>query len=140
MIYVSPQDDLIEVVSKHLDRVKRRIWIAVYVFTLPFLMISLIKKKNEGIDVKVILSDDPLNENTVAFLRGNGIDVKIWHQSSGVLHMKLMILDDVALIGSANLTHYGLNRSLEILMEVKDQKSLRKLEKLFEGMWRISET
>jgi len=140
MIYISPQDDLIEVVSRHLDRVKKRVWIAVYVFTLPFLMAALIKKRNAGIDVRVIVSDDPLNEKTVAFLRANGVRVKVWHQASGVLHMKLMILDDVALIGSANLTHYGLNRSLEILMEVKDQKSLRKLEKLFEGMWRVSET
>ena len=140
MIYISPQDDLIEVVSKHLDRVKKRVWIAVYVFTLPFLMAALIKKRNAGIDVRVIVSDDPLNEKTVAFLRANGVRVKVWHQASGVLHMKLMILDDVALIGSANLTHYGLNRSLEILMEVKDKKSLRKLEKLFEGMWRVSET
>ena len=140
MIYISPQDDLIEVVSKHLDRVKKRIWISVYVFTLPFLMAALIKKRNAGIDVRVIVSDDPLNEKTVAFLRANGVRVKVWHQASGVLHMKLMILDDVALIGSANLTHYGLNRSLEILMEVKDRKSLRKLEKLFEGMWRVSET
>ena len=140
MIYISPQDDLIEVVSKHLDRVKKRVWIAVYVFTLPFLMAALIRKRNAGVDVRVIVSDDSLNEKTVAFLRANGVRVKVWHQASGVLHMKLMILDDVALIGSANLTHYGLNRSLEILMEVKDQKSLRKLEKLFEGMWRISET
>jgi len=140
MIYVSPQDDLIEVVSRHLDRARRRIWISIYVFTLPFLMISLIRKRDAGVDVRVIVSDDPLNENTVAFLRGNGVKVKVWHQSSGILHMKLMILDDVALIGSANLTHYGLNRSLEIIMEVKDRKSLRKLEKLFEGMWRISET
>jgi len=140
MIYISPQDDLIEVVSRHLEKVKKRVWIAVYVFTLPFLMATLIKKKNAGIDVRVIVSDDSLNEKTVAFLRANGVRVKVWHQASGVLHMKLMILDDVALIGSANLTHYGLNRSLEILMEVKDQKSLRKLEKLFEGMWRISET
>ena len=140
MIYISPQDDLIEVVSKHLDRVKKRVWIAVYVFTLPFLMAALIRKRNAGVDVRVIVSDDSLNEKTVAFLRANGVRVKVWHQASGVLHMKLMILDDVALIGSANLTHYGLNRSLEILMEVKDQKSLRKLEKLFEGMWRVSET
>ena len=140
MIYISPQDDLIEVVSRHLDRVKKRVWIAVYVFTLPFLMAALIRKKNVGIDVRVIVSDDPLNEKTVAFLRANGVRVKVWHQSSGVLHMKLMILDDVALIGSANLTHYGLNRSLEILMEVKDQKSLRKLERLFAGLWRVSET
>lgn len=140
MIYISPQDDLIEVVSKHLDRVKKRVWIAVYVFTLPFLMAALIKKRNAGVDVRVIVSDDPLNEKTVAFLRGNGVKVKVWRQSSGVLHMKLMILDDVALIGSPNLTHYGLNRSLEILMEVKDPKSLRKLERLFAGLWRVSET
>jgi len=140
MIYVSPQDDLIEVVISHLNQARKRVWISVYVFSLPIIMADLVGKVRKKMDVKVIVSDHELNDLTVKYLRSHHVPVKIWHQYSGTLHMKLMIFDDVALIGSANLTHYGLNRSLEILVEVKDQKSLKKLEDIFLGLWRVSES
>lgn len=140
MIYTSPKDDLLEVIVNHLNQARKRVWVATYVFSLPYIMAALVGKARKKVDVKVILSDHELNDLTVRFLRSNHVPVKIWHQYSGTLHMKLMIFDDVALIGSANLTHYGLNRSLEILVEVKDQKSLKKLEDVFLGLWRISES
>lgn len=137
-VYVSGADDLVDVLEDFLGRARRRVWIACYILSLPFVLVMLAEKAKKNVDVRVIVSDDPANAETVKFLRVNGVRVKIWFQRRGMLHTKMIIADDGFLIGSANLTHYGLNVNFEVMIVSHDKRVLRKLGKVFEQMWNMA--
>jgi phosphatidylserine/phosphatidylglycerophosphate/cardiolipin synthase-like enzyme len=130
--------ELVDIFGEHLEACRRRAWIAVYVLTLPYVITQLIRLHRAGADVKVILSNDPANDGTISFLRANNVPVKVWRQTHGILHMKLALLDDHAILMSANLTHYGLNRNQELMLVIKDREIVSKLEKIFLGYWRTA--
>jgi len=135
MIFYSPKDDLIEVVSGYINRSRKRVWIATYLFTIPFIARKLVDKLKEGVDVRVILSTEKENFNMIKYLKGGGIAVRVF--SDALLHAKVYVFDDCALVGSANLSHYGLNVSFEILIEVKG-RDFDELVSVFKRLWRMS--
>lgn len=50
------------------------------------------------------------------------------------LHAKLLICDDTAVIGSANMTWSGLYRNIEIIIIIKTPQLVRRLENFFEKL------
>jgi len=137
-VYTSLDTELVDIYGTYLESCKKRLWIMMYVLTLPYILRELVKLHKSGRDVKVILSNDQMNEYTVKFLESNGVPVKIWRQTSGTLHMKVTLADDYAIFASANLTHFGLNRNQELMMVIRHPKIIKQLENLFLSYWRTS--
>jgi cardiolipin synthase A/B len=52
----------------------------------------------------------------------------------GKLHTKCAIIDDVALVGSANLTDDAFNRNMELGLLVREQSTVRSLAEHFEEL------
>jgi phosphatidylserine/phosphatidylglycerophosphate/cardiolipin synthase-like enzyme len=55
----------------------------------------------------------------------------------GKLHMKCAIVDDVALIGSANLTDDAFNRNMELGMLVREQTTVETISEHFRELIRV---
>jgi phosphatidylserine/phosphatidylglycerophosphate/cardiolipin synthase-like enzyme len=136
-MFNSLNDDMAEVVRRRVLQAKARVYACFYLLSLPYVLQALVFAKKKKCDVRVILSDDPLNTNTVSYLESHGIPVKVWRQSRGQLHVKLLIVDDTALVGSYNPTFYGSQYNVELMVEVRDRKDVKNLTLFFDRLWRM---
>jgi phosphatidylserine/phosphatidylglycerophosphate/cardiolipin synthase-like enzyme len=88
---------------------------ALYV-TDSSLRTAITNAKNQGASVRVILedpSDQPQNADMATYLKGLGIPVK-YASTQFYLHAKLIIADNVAFVGSQNLSSTALSSNREV--------------------------
>lgn len=123
---------------KKIDNTKHRAWINVYTFTLPWLRESLLRAKNRGVDVRVLLEKNPynsvtINRETIQFLRENKIS---FHESSekqfAFLHAKYMIFDDSWIVETANWTRSSFSTNREFFVLGSDTSILTDLSEIFQ--------
>ena len=128
-IYFSPANKItIEKIIPLIENAHNYIYIPAFYLTHPILLESLIKAKQRGIDVKIIVDESSVQGQYVDIerLRQNKIDVKI-ENWAGKMHMKSVIIDDSNLvIGSMNFTKQGENRNDENTIIIKNSKILSK--------------
>ena len=123
---------------KKIDNTKNRAWINVYTFTLPWLREWLLRAKNRGIDVRVLLEKNPynaptINRETIQFLRQNKIAIHESHeQQFAFMHAKYMILDDSWIVATANWTRSSLSSNREFFLLGQDPSILTNLAAIFE--------
>ena len=55
-----------------------------------------------------------------------------WGGGDEQLHSKMYIVDDVVIVGSANLTESGLFRNIEFVAVIKDPELIKEIEELYE--------
>jgi phosphatidylserine/phosphatidylglycerophosphate/cardiolipin synthase-like enzyme len=91
--------------------------------------------KQRGVTVRALL-DDPA-DSSIPYLTGLGIPVR-FPPASFLLHAKLIIADDVAFVGSENisLTSLSKNREVGVLVLEPDQQAIVKRQ--FEADWAAS--
>lgn len=135
-VFFSANTDFTLILNDLIGKAKKRVYVACFLLSLPFVLQKLIEKNRMGLDVRVVLSDDLLNQASTAFLLQNGVPVKIWRRN--MLHMKMIIVDNTLIVTSANLTHYGLNQNQEILLFTKNKDDVKKAVEYFEWMWMVS--
>lgn len=137
-IYFSPQDKSITNAVLPLIRgAKKYIYIPTFVLTEKRVTEELIKAKQRGVDVKIII--DALNASIKHSkhneLRAGGIPVKT-ENYAGKMHSKSMIVDDkYTIIGSMNFSYSGENRNDENLVLVKDEKIAQFYKDFFLYQW-----
>ena len=92
---------------------------------------------DRGCDVRLIVRFSPVT--TPEALRGafENPRVKVRYFTNAKFHTKLYIIDDVALVGSANLTTSGLqsNRELSVLLRQDRDEAFYDLPGLFDDLW-----
>ena len=137
-IYFSPQDKSItNAVLPLIRNAKNYIYIPTFVLTEKRVTEELIKAKNRGVDVKIIL--DALNASIKHSkhqeLRNNGVLVKT-ENYAGKMHSKSMIVDDLyTIIGSMNFSYSGENKNDENFIVIKDSKIAREYKSFFLHQW-----
>lgn len=116
---------------------KKRIWITnAYFIPKKFLLLQLIKAANAGIDVRIILPSHPdvigvslIAQSFYSILLKSG--VSIMQHLPGVLHAKILILDDWFCVGSSNLNHRSVKYDLEVDVCVQTPQAKKRLEEIF---------
>ena len=136
-VYNSLNDDLAEIVRERIIKAEKRVYACLYILSYPYITQSLLLAKRNGCDVRIILSDDPLNVDTISYLEANKIPVKILRKSKGILHTKILICDDTALVGSFNPTYTASIHNVEIMLEIKEEKTVNNLTLFFLRLWRM---
>ena len=112
----------------------------------------LVELARGGVYVRVITGDDRLNEEALAVLRkalepplSAKLRLRSWKpplMELGViraryLHVKLYIVDDeLAVVGSANLTKAGMLSNIEHILLFED-KTVMQLKRDFEKLWQL---
>jgi phosphatidylserine/phosphatidylglycerophosphate/cardiolipin synthase-like enzyme len=137
IIYNSLDDGLSEITRERILEARRRVYACFYIASLPFIVQGLVLAKRKGREVKAILSNDPMNVSTVGYLESHGIPVKTWRQDKGIMHIKMLICDDVALLGSYNPTYYASSFNVELLIEIRDRVVVEDLAAFFMRLWRM---
>jgi phosphatidylserine/phosphatidylglycerophosphate/cardiolipin synthase-like enzyme len=136
-IYTSIDDDLAEIVRERIVKARNRVYACLYILSYPYIAQSLLFARKRECDVKVLLSDDPINVEAASYLEANKISVKTMRKSKGILHIKMFICDDVALLGSYNPTYYASSFNVELLIEIRDRVVVEDLAAFFMRLWRM---
>jgi hypothetical protein len=92
---------------------------------------------DKGCDVRLIIRFSPITTPQALRQAFENSRVKVRYFTISKFHTKLYIIDDVALIGSANLTHDGLlaNRELSVLLRQDRDAAFNELRGLFDELW-----
>lgn len=103
--------------------------------TATLLVRDLIEAKNRGVDVKIIVDEFSTESNALDILKENGVDVKKDHANI-TTHAKLIIIDgETVILGSTNLSFYGLEKNNEANVIITDKETAEYYEKYFQGIW-----
>lgn len=108
--YISPQaehdvvfEEIKEKIIQGIRGAKYTIWIAVAWFTDTDIYRELILKKNKGINIRIITSDEPTNQSLLKDFEYNFELVKISRKGYNRLHNKFCIIDlEYVMHGSYN--------------------------------------
>lgn len=103
--------------------------------TATLLVRDLIEAKNRGVDVKIIVDEFSTESNAFQLLKDNGIDIRMDPQNI-TTHAKLIIIDgETVILGSTNLSFYGLEKNNEANIIIKDEKTAEYYERYFWILW-----
>ncbi len=143
-IIQSPQKE--DWLIKYIDGAQKEIKIAIYMFTVPSLREALLRAKNRGVTVQVILEKNPynavtINRETVQFFQKNSIDFyETDNRYFSFMHAKYMIIDTNWILATANWTRSSFSSNREFFIIGTDSNILKDLENVFQtdfkgGKW-----
>lgn len=116
---------------------RHHIWITnAYFVPDNFLLKRLQEAARSGVDVRILLprkSDVAIMPwaSTAFYFNLLKSGVRIFEYLPGILHAKVLLLDDWALIGSSNLNHRSLLHDLEVDILLSNPTSIQTLEQQF---------
>lgn len=128
-----------------INSAKHRIWISTpYFVPDEQIMSALILASLRGIDVRILLPDDP--DQLLVYLSSfsylpaaEKAGIEIYRYTDGFLHQKAMLIDDgVAAIGTANFDNRSFRLNFEITLLFKDTEFASQVEAMFEQDFRDS--
>jgi len=102
----------------------------------------LLEKQDEGAEVAVLLngaSGLSLNYNKPVYDYLKSLGISRVRLTTSFIHAKLLVLDDIAVIGSHNLTSASIAGRLELSIAVKSNVLAGALDAIFEDVWRKDE-
>jgi phosphatidylserine/phosphatidylglycerophosphate/cardiolipin synthase-like enzyme len=107
-------------------------------FTVPSLREALLRAKQRGVNVEIILEKNPynavtINNETVQFLKKNAFTFyETDDQYFSFMHAKYMIIDDIWIIATANWTRSSFSSNREFFIIGNDALILADLRNIFE--------
>lgn len=136
---VYPDDDVGRFIGLVADA-ERRVWLKAYLLTDIRLIDALKTARERGADVRVILEDDVYGSDdrirdTERRLIAAGVPVKLAGASFRLSHEKSAVIDDRAVIMTANLTPSAWTRNREIAVEVGDPRLVAGVAACFAADW-----
>jgi phosphatidylserine/phosphatidylglycerophosphate/cardiolipin synthase-like enzyme len=128
----SPTDS--EQIFSLINDAKYEIKVEVYEFSYARLATALIKAKEHGASIKVILEHSVYqNTNMFNYLLNNGIDVSWASKKFHNTHSKFMIIDgDIVFVGSMNWSENALEFNREASVIVYSKEIAIQFEKIFD--------
>ncbi len=137
-VYFSPQDkSLTKAIIPLIQKATNYIYIPTFVLTERRVTEELIKAKQRGVDVKIII--DALNASIKHSkhneLRAGGLLVKT-ENYAGKMHSKSIIIDDeYTVIGSMNFSNSGENKNDENIIVIKSPEIAKFYKDFFIYQW-----
>lgn len=134
----SPHDKcMTNKVAKLVEKSSKYVYIPAFLITHKELTTSLIKAKNKGVDVRLILDATTIGtrNSSLKELRDANIPVKL-ENYAGKMHSKTIIIDDKYLvIGSANFSNSGENKNDENQIIIENSRLTKFYKDFFLYMW-----
>jgi len=136
-VYFSPNGGCQEIVVSQISRARHSIEIAMYAITSREIAQAIVKAKDRGIKVRVVLDKSQIKEITSKsrYLIKKDVNVK-FHIGPGLMHDKFAIVDDRAVLtGSFNWTAAADKKNAENLLLITDKEIAMKFVKQFKHLW-----
>lgn len=136
-VYFSPNGGCRKAIITEIDNAHKSIIVAMYYFTNREIAQSIIRAKNRGVSIKILLDESQTKEkfSKYRFLIKNGIRVQI-DRRTGLMHNKFAVIDDLVLItGSYNWTSSAEHKNRENLLIIKNEKLAQRYIWEFNKLW-----
>jgi phosphatidylserine/phosphatidylglycerophosphate/cardiolipin synthase-like enzyme len=122
---------------EEIDAAREKIYVEVYIFTETHLRDALIRAHKRGIEVKILLENNPykapyLNDKHYNAFQDAGVNV-VWSDplNYSLNHSKLLLIDEKAYISTGNFSYSLFKYNRDFLVSFTDSEFLESLEKLF---------
>jgi phosphatidylserine/phosphatidylglycerophosphate/cardiolipin synthase-like enzyme len=126
-----PLDALLEAVNS----AQKSLDIAIYNFSEPSLANALIRAKNRGVQVRLVMESDNLPKPVPQRLLSANIPIK-GDGLDSLMHDKFMVVDGkTLLVGSANFTDNGLNTDNNFIVQIDNPDLAEAYSQEFESMF-----
>ncbi len=135
-VYFCPEDACSSQIIRQIDKSQSYVYVAMYSFTLDSLADALIRAKNRGVEVKVVIEKSQVGKGSeYERLKNAGIDVRL-DRNPDYMHNKFMIVDGkIITTGSFNWSKHADTANDENLLIVHSQELARKFEEEFFELW-----
>lgn len=96
---------------------------------------ELISARQRGVEVLIIVDQYSRENNAMQRLLDNGVEIR-YDSNETTLHAKLIIIDGMTVIlGSTNLSYYGLEMNNEANVMIVDEATAKEFEGYFQTLW-----
>lgn len=119
----TPERKCTKLIIDQIDQAKESLYIQAFSFTSIPIIESILRAKDRGVKIKILLDKDNLTDpkSALNYLKKNKIFTCI-DKLSGIAHNKIMIIDlNKVITGSFNFTKAADNRNAENLLLIKDK-------------------
>jgi len=126
-VYFCPHQDCEGALVNVLDSAEETIHCASYELSLESIQDKLLEKRDEGLEVDIIIDDNYLKKFNYSFIRTDG-----W----GQMHDKFCIIDgETVFTGSMNPTNNGVNKNNNNMLIIESPLLAANYENEFQEMW-----
>lgn len=128
-IFFSPKGGITEEIIRQIDNAQEYIDIAIYSFTYEPLAGAIIRAKNRGVKIRVLMDrkQSKGKNSKYKFLLDNEIAI-IQDRHAGIMHNKIAIIDGrILFTGSYNWSKSAEERNQENLLEFIDEEEIIKV-------------
>ena len=123
--------------SQTIRKARTRMWVVTpYFAPPPFLLYQIQAAVKRGVDIRFILTGE--NDVPISRLAALGLyrrlvkkGIRLFEFQPSLLHRKLWLFDDVALVGSGNLNHRSFLHDLELDVILRDPAHLARAAGMF---------
>jgi cardiolipin synthase len=149
------EQSITDMVVRHIDQARSSVAVEMMLIDDQDIVRALIRAKERGVDVKIIMEKINLNKyfsfhtpfpginnypSLIALLKA-GVPVR-WYvpgYRGRIMHGKIILIDDRTLItGSANLTYGAMVRNHEITITLNEPEIAADFKKVFEKDWNLN--
>lgn len=128
------------VIADRVAQAKQRVWMKMYLLTDTRLIDALKQAKANGADVRAMIEEDPYGGGTAAKtaherLKRAGIETKYASPAFRFTHEKSFVIDDEALILTANQTRSSVTRNREFGVVIDDASEVAEIMAAFDADW-----
>lgn len=136
-IYYTPFLPILDDIVKKIDLAKNKVYIETYIFTEKRIKEAIKRANKRWVDVKIILEKNPykannINNNFYDELNKKWIDI-VWSNQKNYLlnHSKFIIIDDLSIILTWNISYSTFSKNRDFLVFTKDKEINKNLSELF---------
>ncbi|MDI6655267.1 MAG: phospholipase D family protein [Candidatus Hydrothermarchaeota archaeon] len=135
-VYFCPEDACSSQIIGQIDRAQSYIYVAMYSFTLDSIADALIRARNRGVDVKVVMEKSQIGRGSeYGRLKNAGIDVRL-DKNSDYMHNKFMVVDGKLITtGSFNWSLHADTKNDENLLILYSEELAEKYKEEFFEPW-----
>ncbi|MEN3047463.1 MAG: phospholipase D family protein [Candidatus Caldarchaeales archaeon] len=123
-----------------INRANRSVLVAIFSFTRDDIAAALIRAKNRGVEVRVVMERERANESGSEYrrLRDNRVDVRL-DGNSDLMHHKFIVVDErLVITGSYNFSVAAEDRNDENVVVILSERVADRYRSEFERVWSLA--
>ncbi|MCX8102863.1 MAG: phospholipase D-like domain-containing protein [Candidatus Bipolaricaulota bacterium] len=133
--YFSPSPEPEKALIQTLRSAQQSVHAALYQLTDPEIAQALTEIAKRGLELKILLDDEPSQGSKGCLLLSSGIPIK-QYVDSGIMHHKFAVIDSALVItGSYNWTTSAQTRNEENLLVIQSPELAHAFEQEFQKLW-----
>ncbi len=139
-LHIYPEDSEQQLLDM-IAQARRRVYMKVYLLTDEQVIDAMQSAMRNGADVRAMLEEKPFGgagttKQMFDKLKQAGVDVKYTNPTFRFTHEKSFVIDDLAVIMTANMTKAAFTRNRELLVITRDPADVAEVAAAFEADWK----